>query len=58
VALLACLREIGLHVIGIRGALEILQVTRHARRVRQVVIVVDMARRARRSRVRSRQRKP
>src|SRR5437588_12951537 len=47
-ARLASLREIRLHVIGIRRALEILQVATHASRVRagQVVIAVHVALRA------------
>src|SRR5262245_9301274 len=45
VTLLARLRESRLHVIGIRGALEVLQMAAHASRVRagQVVVVVHVA---------------
>ena len=46
VALFAGLREIRRHVIRVRRALEILQVTRHAGRAGQVVVVVDVAIRA------------
>ena len=55
VALLAGLRHVGLHVVGLRGALEILHVAVHADRVRagQVVIVVDVAIRARSRHVRA-----
>jgi len=57
-ALRAVLRESRTHVIGIRGALEILQVATHASRVGtcQTVIVVDVALYALHGRVRSRQR--
>jgi len=57
VALLAGLREIRLHVIRIRGPLEILQVATDAGRVRagQVVVVVDVALHALDAGVRSRQ---
>ena len=41
--LLTCLRESTLHVIRIRGALEILQMTRDASRDCDVVIVVYVA---------------
>ena len=59
VALRTGLREAGLHVVGIGGALEVLQVAGHASRirVRQVVVVVDMALRTLDRGVRSRQRK-
>ena len=59
VALRAGLREARLHVVRISGALEILQVARHASRirVRQIVVVVDVALRALRRRVCSGQRK-
>ena len=43
VARLASLREAAAHVIRIRRALEIFQVTGHARRAGQVVIIVDVA---------------
>ena len=43
VALLAGLRKIGLHVIGISRVLKIFEVTRHARRAGQVVVVIDVA---------------
>lgn len=43
VALLASLREIRLHVVGVGRLLVIRQVTRHARRVSQLVIVIDVA---------------
>jgi len=57
VALLTGLREAGLHVIRIRGSLEVLEVATHARRVRvrQVVVVVDVALRALHGRVRTAQ---
>ena len=42
VALSAIRREVRYHVIRIRGALEILQVTANTSRARQVVIVVDV----------------
>ena len=40
---LTSLREAALHVVRIRGALEILEMTRDARGLRDVVIVVDVA---------------
>ena len=45
VALLAGLREVRLHVVRIRRALEILQVAAHAGRIRagQVVVVIHVA---------------
>ena len=43
VARLASLRESAAHVVRIRGALEIFQVTRHAGRAGQVVVVADVA---------------
>ena len=43
VALLAGLREVRGHVVRIRRALEILQVTRHTSGAGQVVVVVDVA---------------
>jgi len=46
VALLAGLREVRRHMVGIRRALIILQVARDTRRVGDVVIVVDVAIRA------------
>jgi len=57
VALLASLRELGLHVIGIGSALEVLKVTRHASRIGQMVIIVDVTGSARRFGVCTRQRK-
>jgi hypothetical protein len=54
-ALLARLREVGLHVIGIGGSLEVLQMARDARGIGQVVVVVDVALRTGRSRMRTRQ---
>lgn len=56
-AILAGLREIGLHVIGIGGGLVILQVARDALRAGQVVIVVDVTLRALQRRVRAGKRK-
>ena len=52
-ALLASLREVGLHVIGIGGSLEILQMARDARSIGQVVVVVDVALCTGRSRMRA-----
>ena len=43
VALLAGLRKIGLHVVGIRRVLVVLQVARHTGCRRQVVIPIDVA---------------
>ena len=43
VALVAGLREVRCHVIGIGGSLEILQVAAHAGAAGQIVVVVDVA---------------
>lgn len=53
---IALLRESNRHVIRIRGALEILQVTAHACSAGEVIVVVNVARGARSRRMRSRQR--
>lgn len=45
-ALLAGLREVSGNVIGIRCALEIFQVARHARRAAEIVVIVDVTVRA------------
>ena len=42
VTVLAGLREAGLHVIGIAGALEIFQVTRNASGICNAVVIVDV----------------
>lgn len=56
VAGLAGLREPRLHVVGILGALIVLQMARHASRIFQVVIPIDVALFAWGSRVRTGQR--
>ena len=57
---LASLRESAGDMVGIRSALEILQVARHARIAGQVVVVIDVAVRAsaRRYSVQSSEREP
>lgn len=56
VAAFASLRHAGLHVVGIRGALEVLQVTRDAGGIGQVVVPVDVTLRALQGHVRTGQR--
>jgi hypothetical protein len=57
-ACLTGLREHSLRVVGIGGALKILQVARSTVRVRQFVVAVDVAAQARRGCVRARQWEP
>jgi len=59
-ALVAALREVRCHVVGIRGSLVVLQVTAHAGRGGQVVVVVDVTIGAlpRRNCMHARQREP
>jgi len=54
-ALLASLREVGLHVIGIGRALKILEMAAYTCRTRQIVVTVNVTLRARHGGVRARQ---